>query len=60
MKHEKIYQYRQAFEAAAHREQDIDFWLARDLQRLLGYTEWRNFLQVVGKAASCVGPAMFV
>ncbi len=51
MKHEKIYQYRQAFEAAAHREQDIDFWFARDLQRLLGYTEWRNFLQVVGKAA---------
>ena len=51
MDQEKIYQYRQAFEAAAQKEQDIEFWFARDLQRLLNYTEWRNFLQVVGKAA---------
>ncbi|MFA6409165.1 MAG: DNA damage-inducible protein D [Gammaproteobacteria bacterium] len=28
----------------------VEFWLARDLQILLGYTQWRNFLNVVDKA----------
>jgi DNA-damage-inducible protein D len=31
-------------------ENDIEFWFARDLQILLGYSEWRNFLNVVSKA----------
>jgi DNA-damage-inducible protein D len=29
---------------------EVEFWYARDLQDLLGYTEWRNFLKVVDKA----------
>jgi hypothetical protein len=29
---------------------DVEFWYARDLQELLGYTEWRNFLKVIDKA----------
>jgi len=28
----------------------VEFWLARDLQYLLGYTKWDNFLKVVSKA----------
>ena len=28
----------------------VEFWLARDLQYLLGYTKWDNFLNVVSKA----------
>ncbi len=28
----------------------VEFWCARDLQHLLGYTEWRNFARVVDKA----------
>ena len=28
----------------------IAFWLARDIQRLLGYRKWDNFLNVVSKA----------
>ncbi len=28
----------------------VEFWLARDLQHLLGYTKWDNFLNVVSKA----------
>jgi len=28
----------------------VEFWYARDLQVLLGYKEWRNFLNVVEKA----------
>ena len=32
-------------------ENGIEFWTARELMPLLGYTEWRNFEEVVGKAA---------
>jgi DNA-damage-inducible protein D len=39
-----------SFEDIAHREGDTEFWLARELQALLGYTEWRNFGLVVQKA----------
>ena len=30
----------------------VEFWLARDLQHLLGYSEWRNFQLVLNKAKS--------
>ena len=29
----------------------IEFWMARDLMTLLGYTAWRNFEEVIAKAA---------
>jgi DNA-damage-inducible protein D len=39
------------FESFVHKtEEGIEFWLARDLQQLLGYTEWRNFYKVILKA----------
>ena len=39
------------FESHARQtENGVEFWLARDLQDLLGYTDWRNFLQVVNRA----------
>lgn len=31
-------------------ENNIEFWFARDLQHLLGYTKWDNFLKVINKA----------
>ena len=31
-------------------ENNIEFWYARELQVLLGYTEWRNFNTVIEKA----------
>lgn len=31
-------------------ENGIEYWLARDLQHLLGYTKWDNFVNVLGKA----------
>jgi DNA-damage-inducible protein D len=40
-----------SFEAHAQQtESGIEYWLARDLQHLLGYAEWRNFGTVIGKA----------
>jgi DNA-damage-inducible protein D len=39
------------FESHAQKtDTGIEFWLARDLQHLLGYTKWENFLNVVSKA----------
>ncbi len=31
-------------------KENIEFWYARDLQEQLGYTQWRNFLEVIKKA----------
>ena len=31
-------------------EQGLEFWFARDLQYLLGYSEWRSFNKVISKA----------
>ena len=44
-----------AFEAAARKTEDgHEFWTSRDLSRLLGYSEYRNFLKIVEKAkAAC-------
>lgn len=39
------------FEAHAQQtETGVEYWLARDLQYLLGYVQWRNFLLIVSKA----------
>ena len=39
------------FESHAQQtEGGVEFWLARDLQHLLGYSKWENFLNVVSKA----------
>lgn len=38
------------FEEYSFKEDGIEFWFARDLQKLLGYVEWRKFLGVIKKA----------
>jgi DNA-damage-inducible protein D len=40
----------QSFEKASYEQDGLEYWFARDLQMLLGYEEWRNFLRVVDKA----------
>jgi DNA-damage-inducible protein D len=50
MKHELVKSLIEGFEEKAHRNEEIEFWFARDLQKLLDYTQWRNFLLVVEKA----------
>ena len=50
------------FEEYAYEHDGIDYWLARELQELLGYADWRNFLNAVDKAKeSCntTGEAVF-
>jgi len=51
MKIDFIYALTNTFESYARQTDDgIQFWLARDLQNLLGYTKWENFLNVLAKA----------
>nr|VFJ63920.1 MAG: DNA-damage-inducible protein D [Candidatus Kentron sp. FW] len=38
------------FENAAHNEDGIEFWYARELQLLLEYTRWESFAKVIDKA----------
>ena len=50
MKLEIIAKYQKIFEEVSHKENDTEYWLARELQELLGYTQWRNFSLVIEKA----------
>jgi DNA-damage-inducible protein D len=51
MNSESIQALTATFEGHAQQtETGIEYWLARDLQPLLGYTQWRNFLSIIGKA----------
>ncbi len=51
MKHELVLSLIDSFESHANRtDGGVEFWLARDLQHLLGYSKWDNFLNVVSKA----------
>ena len=51
MKTEIIHSLTTNFEAHAQRTaQGVEFWLARDIQHLLGYAKWENFLNVLNKA----------
>ncbi|WP_343663572.1 DNA damage-inducible protein D [Chryseobacterium mucoviscidosis] len=55
MKLETVESLTNSFEDFSHKtEEGIEFWFARDLQQLLGYSEWRNFYNVIIKAkTSC-------
>ena len=51
MKTEIIQSLTSTFEASAQQTEDgVEYWLARDIQHLLGYSKWENFLNVVSKA----------
>lgn len=53
MKTEIIQTLTDHFESYAKKtENGVEFWLARDLQKLLGYDKWDNFLNVISKAKS--------
>ena len=51
MRTDLVHSLTETFEGHAQQtDGGIEFWLARDLQHLLGYTKWDNFLNVVSKA----------
>jgi DNA-damage-inducible protein D len=51
---ELIVRLNKLFEDSAYDANGVEYWLARDLQVLLEYTQWRNFELVIEKAkVSC-------
>ena len=50
MEKETIKNLTRTFEECAYEQDGIEYWLARELQELLGYADWRNFLNAVDKA----------
>jgi len=50
MKKEIIISLSKTFEESAYEQDGVEYWLARDLQVLLDYSEWRNFALVIDKA----------
>lgn len=50
MEKETIIKLNKSFEESAYEEDGIEYWLARELQILLGYSDWRNFINAVEKA----------
>ena len=57
MKKEVVIRMHTSFEELVQKDEDGgEFWLARDLQSLLGYAKWENFAKVIEKARiSCQG-----
>jgi DNA-damage-inducible protein D len=51
MKKELVQTLTSTFEGHAQQtDNGVEYWLARDIQHLLGYSEWRNFGLVISKA----------
>ncbi|MCK5384591.1 MAG: DNA damage-inducible protein D [Alphaproteobacteria bacterium] len=51
MQNDLIHMMTESFEGHAQQtENGIEYWLARDIQHLLGYAKWENFLNVISKA----------
>ncbi|MBI5066125.1 DNA damage-inducible protein D [Candidatus Woesearchaeota archaeon] len=50
MEKEIIKKLKKTFEDYAQEAEGVEFWFARDLQVLLGYDKWENFVHVIEKA----------
>lgn len=57
MKREIVVRLHRNFEEHAHSEDGVEFWLARELQELLGYAEWRNFALAIERARTACANA---
>ena len=50
MEKDTIEKLHKRFEEYAYEQDGVEYWLARELQVLLEYSEWRNFLNAINKA----------
>ncbi len=55
MKKEEIQDLFKNFEEAVCKVDETECWSARELSILLGYTQWRNFINVIDKAKEACG-----
>jgi DNA-damage-inducible protein D len=47
----------QTFEEIRQEKDGVEFWFARDLQKVLGYANWQNFQNAIGKAKESIESA---
>lgn len=61
MKKEIVVRLHASFEELVQHDEasDGEYWLARDLQGLLGYAKWENFVKVIEKAQTACRTAGF-
>ncbi len=57
MKKEQIQELFEKFEAACTVLEGVEFWSARELQKIFAYTKWDNFKKVVEKAQEACSQA---
>ena len=50
MKKDIVDRLTKIFEEAVNIEDNVEYWMARDIQELLEYDKWTNFLNVIDKA----------
>ena len=50
MEKKMIINYKNKFDEIRHEENEVEFWYARELMHLLGYSKWQNFENVLSKA----------
>jgi DNA-damage-inducible protein D len=50
MERQIITKLTKSFEDYVHEREGVEFWFARDLQKLLGYDKWENFSKILEKA----------
>ena len=54
MERKQVELYKNRFDEIIHEMDGVEFWYARELQKLLGYEQWRNFDLIIQKAkTSC-------
>ncbi len=49
-KKELIRRLKKSFDDHANKIDGVELWFGRDLQELLGYTQWRKFVGVIDRA----------
>ena len=50
MEKKMIINYKNKFDEIRHEENEVEFWYARELMHLLGYSKWQNFENVLSRA----------
>ena len=50
----RIIVLKNTFDGIVHKvpEENVEYWLARELMPLLGYTRWENFVEAIRRAES--------
>lgn len=59
MKKELIAQLHGSFEQCAHKQDGMEYWQARELQGLLGYSRWESFEQAIERAKTACESASY-